>query len=448
MVRRLVERVVAFEEGELAPAVLSAVYFFCVLFGYFMLRPLRDAMGLAGGVDSLRRLFLVTLAVMIVANLVFAAVASRVPRRVFVPLVYGFGVACLVGFLLAFLVLGEHRSETVGKVFYVWLSVFNLMATTVFWGFMADIFRKDQAARLFGFIAVGGTAGAICGSAWTGMLADVLGTVGLFAGASVLFVAAGGIAIALDRVAQGRDMGSAEHALAHGAPLGGTSWQGVVDVILSPYLLGIAAYVLLFTVGSTLLYFEKMRIVAAFAEETEARARVLAWIEFGGQTLTVVLQLLLTGRLMRRFGAGALLAIVPIVTILGFVALAFWPIVLVVGAFDATRRAANFALSKPAREALFTIVPRAEKYKAKGLIDTFVYRGGDTVGTLADAGLAAIGLVAAWLVVPLGAASLGLGLWLGRRERDIALDATPMPDPIPEPTPGAGSLASPASPQI
>jgi AAA family ATP:ADP antiporter len=443
MMRRLVERVAAFEEGELAPAVLSAAYFFCLLFGYFMLRPLRDALGLAGGVDELRWLFVGTLGVMIVANVAFAAVASRVPRRVFVPLVYGLGVACLVGFLLAFLVLGDRRSETVGKVFYVWLSVFNLMATTVFWGFMADIFRKDQAARLFGFIAVGGTAGAICGSAWAGGLSETLGTIGQFAGASVFFLTAGVLAVVLDRVADGRNMGSSEHALARNAPLGGTSWQGVVEVVRSPYLLGIAIYVLLFAVGSTLLYFEKMRIVAAFADATEARAAVLGWIEFAGQTLTVVLQLLLTGRLMRRFGAGALLAIVPLVTILGFVAIAAWPLVLVVGAFDAIRRAANFALSKPAREALFTIVPRADKYKAKGLIDTFVYRGGDTVGAFADARLAVLGIAAAWLAVPIGVAALGLGLWLGRRAN------ASLEEPIIEPlSAGAGSLASPASPHV
>lgn len=440
MPRRWLERVTACQPGEMAPALLSAAYFFCVLFGYAMLRPLRDAIGLAGGVDSLRLLFLVTLGVMIVANLVFAAVASRVPRRVFVPSVYGFGVVSLVGFLLAFVVLGEHRSEFVGRVFYTWLSVFNLMATTVFWGFMADIYSKAQAARLFGFIAVGGTAGAMAGSAWTGLLATALGTMGIFAAASALFLAAGGLAWALDRVAQRRDMGSPGHALVHGSPLGGTSWQGVAGVLRSPYLLGIAGSVAAFTIGSTLLYFEKMRILEAFAQETESRARVLAWIEFAGQTLTVVLQLLLTGRLMRRWGAGVLLAVVPMVTIVGFVALAVWPVVLVVGAFEAVRRSANFALSKPAREALFTIVPRADKYKAKGLIDTFVYRGGDTAGTLADGWLSALGLAAAWLAVPLGAGSLVLGVWLGRRARVGVCDAPGTPVPA---APKAGPAGAP-----
>ncbi|OAB56007.1 hypothetical protein AY599_11240 [Leptolyngbya valderiana BDU 20041] len=445
MIRRVVERVVAFEEGELTPAALSAAYFFCLLFGYFMLRPLRDAMGLASGVDSLRLLFLGTLAVMIVANLVFAAIASRVPRRVFVPLVYGFGVACLVAFLLAFLVLGEARSETVGKVFYVWLSVFNLMATAVFWGFMADIFKKPQAARLFGFIAVGGTAGAICGSAWTGLLSEAIGTVGLFAGASFLILCAGALAIVLDRVAEGRRMGSAGHTLDAGGALGGTSWQGVVDVLRSPYLMGIACYVAAFTIGSTLLYFEKMRIIEGFAETIESRAQVLAWIELGGQTLTVLLQLFVTGRLMRRLGVGALLAVVPMVTVIGFVGLAAAPVLLVLAAFEVARRASHYALSKPAREALFTTVPRTDKYKAKGIIDTFVYRGGDTAGTVADAALAAAGLAAAWLAVPLGIGSLVVGVWLGRRSNDAEPAASPAPD-----LPGAApaSLASPANTHV
>ncbi len=439
----MVERVVAFEDGELAPAVLSCLYFFCLLFGYFMLRPLRDAMGLAGGVDELRWLFLGTLGVMVVANLAFAAVASRVSRRVFVPLVYGFGVACLVAFLLAFLVLGSTKSETVGKVFYVWLSVFNLMSTTVFWGFMADVFTREQGKRLFGFIAVGGTIGAICGSLWAGSLTDLLGSVGMFAAASVMYVAAGAIAVVLDSVAQRRDMGAHEHIRIRGVALGGTSWQGLIDVLRSPYLLGIAGYVAIFTIGSTLLYFEKMRIVEAFADTTESRAQLLAWIELGGQVLTVVLQLFLTGRLMRRFGVGALLAVVPIITIVGFIGLAAAPILLMLAAFEVARRAGNFALSKPARETLFTIVPRAEKYKAKGLIDTFVYRGGDTAGTLADMVLAGFGLVAAWLAVPLGAASLGIAIWLGRQEASRAKISKSIEEPL---IPGAGPLAAPASP--
>ncbi|UYV11296.1 MAG: hypothetical protein NCW75_08260 [Phycisphaera sp.] len=444
MIRRTVERVVAFEAGEFAPAVLSALYFYCLLFGYFMLRPLRDTMGLEGGVDSLRLLFLGTLAVMILANLAFAAVASRVARRVFVPLVYGFGVACLLCFLVAFLMLGPGGSEVVGRVFYVWLSVFNLMATAVFWGFMADIFTREQGKRLFGFIAVGGTAGAISGSAWTAGFAKALGDVGLFAGASALILAAGVLAVVLDRVASRRSMGSSDRALADGPSLGGTSWQGVIAVIRSPYLLAIAATVGLFAIASTLLYFEKNRIIEAYTGDAAVRTQLFAVIELGGQILTILLQVFITGRLMRRVGVGWLLAIVPAVTIAGFVALALAPFVLVVGMFEGVRRASHYALSKPARETLFTVVPRADKYKAKGLIDTFVYRGGDSVGALADMALAGIGLVAAWLAVPVGAASLGIAIWLGRQESSTTVQHLPIED---LPTPGSGPLASPASPQ-
>jgi AAA family ATP:ADP antiporter len=454
MIRRQIEKVVDFGPGEFGPAVLGALYFFFLLFGYFMLRPLRDAMGVEGGIDSLQVLFLVTLGVMVLANIAFSVVASRLPRRVFVPLVYWFAIACLGGFLALFLVLGDERSVVVGRVFYVWLSVFNLFAVTVFWGFMADIFTQPQGKRLFGFIGVGGTAGAICGSLWTGGLARAIGEVGLFASAMVLIGAASLVAVLLGRLAtrRGMSVGSAQArpsvctecgypsegldvdrcpecgAADFGAgrpsasrPLGGAGWSGVADVARSPYLMGIAAYVCLFTVLSTLLYFEKMRLVAAFTDDAEARAALLAWIELGGQTATILLQLFVTGRLIKRFGVGAMLAVVPMVTVVGFVGFAAAPALLFIALFEATRRASNFALSKPARETLFTVVSRSEKYKAKSFIDTFVYRGGDSIGTLAHMGVGGFGVAVAWLAVPLGLAALGLSFWLGGREESVAL---------------------------
>jgi len=442
VIRRQIERVVDFAPGEFAPAVLSALYFFCLLFGYFILRPLRDAMGLEGGVDSLRRLFLLTLGVMVVANIAFGFIASRLPRRIFVPLVYAFAVACLGGFLATFLALGENRSLLVGQIFYVWLSVFNLFAVTVFWGFMADIFRREQSKRLFGFIAVGGTAGAILGSAWTGALAGFLGEIGLFSCSMALIAGAGSIAVVLDRMAMKRNMrGEAVEAPEH-RPLGGASWQGIAHVFRSPYLMGIAIYVGAFTVLSTLLYFEKMRLIAAFTDDTGSRASLLAWIELGGQTATILLQLFITGRLMRLLGVGTLLAVVPAVTVIGFLGLAAAPSLLLIALFEASRRASNHALSKPARETLFTVVSREDKYKAKSFIDTFVYRGGDAVGTLTDRGIAALGVTVAWVAVPLAGGALLLSFWLGRRE-ELApeLESEPMPDP-----PGARPLVATPEP--
>lgn len=433
MIRRFIERVVDFAPGEFGPAVLSALYFFCLLFGYFMLRPLRDALGLEHGVDSLQVLFLITLGVMVIANLAFGFVASRLERRVFVPLVYGFAVLCIGVFLAIFLVRGEDRSALVGQVFYVWLSVFNLFAVTVFWGFMADIFRREQGKRLFGFIGVGGTAGAICGSAWSLALADTLGATGLFGCAMLCVAMAGAIAIALDRKAERRSMIGHEDEGEPPPRIGGASWEGIRDVARSPYLMGIAVYVGLFTVLSTFLYFEKARIVEALTTETDSRVQVYAGIELGGQMLTIVLQLFVTGRLMRLLGVGTLLAVVPAVTVIGFVGLAAVPSLLVIAVFEALRRASNHALSKPARETLFTVVPRADKYKAKSFIDTFVYRGGDAVGTLADRGIAAGGVTVAWVAVPLAAGALLLSFWLGRRE-ELTPDAIARMPPDPATT--------------
>ncbi len=436
---RLLRRVIDVRDGELVPAVLSGLYFFCLLFGYFMLRPLRDAMGLDGGVDSLRVLFLVTLGVMVAANVLFGVLASRLPRRVLVPLVYWIAIACLAGFLALLLAAGERPSPWVGRTFYVWLSVFNLFAVSVFWAFMADLFTLDQGKRLFGFIGVGGTAGAICGSAWTGLLAQRLGDAGLMASGMLLVAGAAVIATLLGRLAARRPHPEGDRA-ADPPALGGSAWHGVTAVVRSPFLLGIAAYVALYTILSTLLYFEKMRIVAGFVEEREARASILAFIEMAGQTATILVQLFLTGRLMRRLGVAALLAVVPVITILGFIGLAAVPGLLVIGVLEACRRAGNHALSKPARETLFTLVPREARYKAKAFIDTFIYRGGDTVGTLGDLLMAALGAGVWLLALPLGGVSLLLSVVLGRRERRPGASAAS------DGSGGSGSIAGPSAP--
>ena len=429
MARRWLEKIVDMRPGEPAVAFVSACYFFCLLFGYFLLRPLRETMGLEGGVDRLRWLFLGTLVVMIGVNVAYGFVVARFPRRVFVPLVYRFAIACLLVFLGVQLFLGETlanpQSEqdkalarTVGSIFYVWLSVFNVFAVTVFWGFMADVFTLKQGKRLFGFIGVGGTAGAIAGSAVAWQLADEVGPIGLVAGAIVLLELAARFAKWLGPAAQrAADVADAAgDAATRGSTLvGGTAWSGLVRVVRSPFLLAIAGYLVIFTVTSTLLYFEKMDVVDRTVEDRNQRTSIFALIELGGQTATILLQLFLTGRLMKALGVGGLLTMVPIVSIIGFTALMLEPTLLVVGIFEAVRRASNFALSKPARETLFTVMTRDDKFKAKSVIDTFVYRGGDVVGTLAHKGLAVAAVAAGVLAIPLGVVGTGLAVWLGWR---------------------------------
>lgn len=410
MARGWIERVFVMKPGEFRLALLAAAQFFCLLCGYFMLRPLRETMGLQSGVDVLRQLVLATVLTMVVANVVYGFIASRVPRVVLVPGVYGWAIVCLGGFVAVLVASGGEPGVRTGYVFFVWLSVFNLFAVSVFWSLMADVFTLEQGKRLFGFIGVGGTAGAIAGLSLVWKWAPVLGTLGLVSIASVLVAASGTIAVVMSRWASERG--------SEGNPVEGKSWSGLTHLLGSRYLSAIGAVVLIYTVLSTLLYFEKARIIAATVESDADRTAVFAAIEWWAQVLTILIQVFLTGRLMKWLGVGVLLAVVPAVSVVGFATLGLVPSLAVVAVFEAVRRASNFSLSKPARETLFTVVSRDEKYKAKAGIDTFVYRGGDTVGTLTDEWLARLAVPVAAVAVPLGAVGVGLSLWLGRRERE------------------------------
>jgi AAA family ATP:ADP antiporter len=418
MGRGLLARLVDARENESVPMLLAAAQFFCLLFGYFMVRPLRETMGLRGGVDEVRVLFQVTIGVMIVGNLAYGLVASRVGRRALVPGVYGAVVLSMGGFLAWMLAAGEGESVWLWRVFYVWLSVINVFTVSVFWQLLADVFTLEQGKRLFGFIGVGGTTGAIAGSTYAWELADRIGTFGLMVSASALFIAAGVIALVLCR-AVGPGPSEPARAGVEGRAVGGRAWSGLTRLFADRYLGGVGLLVLLFTIGSTLLYFEKLRIVGLAVEGDADRTRLFAGIELAGQVLTVVLQVLLTGRLMRWLGVGALLAVVPLVTVFGFGALGFFPVLTVLTVFEATRRAGNFALTKPARETLFTVVPREDKYKAKAGIDTFVYRGGDSIGTGIDGLLARLGAPVAAVAIPVGLIGVWLAGWLGRREHEL-----------------------------
>lgn len=410
MIRRQLERLVDFEEGEFLPALLAALYFFCLLFGYFMLRPLRESMGLEGGVDRLRWLYLGTLVAMIVINIIYGALVSKVERRRFIPIVYRFAIACLLVFLGLLLWRGDDLGTTVGSVFYVWLSAFNVFTLTVFWGFMADTFTLEQGKRLFGFIGLGGTLGALAGSTYAWQLASTLGPVGLMISAAMLLECATQLARRLGSLAAQR---SREEAREEVEPVGGVSWSGISRVLRNPKLRLVALYVLYFTVMSTFIYFEKARIVEATVEGRDQRTEVFARIEVLAQSLTILVQVFLTARLMRWFGIGVLLAVVPVISLIGFSWLTLAPSLLAITVFEAVRKAGNYGVSKPAREALFTTVERDEKYKAKGVIDTFVYRTGDTVGTWVDQAISMGMVTVGVLAFPIIAGSIAIAAWLG-----------------------------------
>lgn len=420
---RLLRRAVDVREHESAALAASCAYFFFILSAYYVIRPVRDEMGVAGGVDNLAWLFTATLLGMLLMHPLFTALVARLPRRRFVPLIYRFFILNLVVFFLVFRAAGAEQAVWVGRVFFIWTSVFNLFVVSVFWSFMTDLYRPAQSQRLFGLVAVGGTMGAILGSTITSALVPLLGPVSLLLVSALLLEIAARAARALDgqeaTLARGEETDTAGGEGA--AIIGGGTLDGIRDVARSPYLLGIAALMLLFTISSTFLYFQQAAVVArVFESNPQARTRLFASIDLAVNVLTLAAQVFVTGRLLRWLGLAVSLAFLPAMTLIGFGILASAPVLAVVVVFQVVRRAGNFAIQRPAREVLYTVLPRTDKYKAKNFNDTFVYRLGDQLGAWSYTAIAWLGLGLAGLaltMVPLSAVWLLLALWLGGRYR-------------------------------
>jgi AAA family ATP:ADP antiporter len=419
--------------GEGAALVWSCAYYFFVLCAYYVLRPIRDEMGAAGGVDNLAWLFTGTLGAMLLVQPFYGGLVAKLPRRRFVPLTYRFFITNLVAFFVLLKIADASQSVWIGRVFFIWTSVFNLFVVSVFWSFMADIFRPGQGKRLFGIVAVGGTVGAVLGSTITTALAKPLGSINLLLVSALILELAARASSALDarepllRAADATpDANASPREAAAGGNadtvIGGGVLDGVKHVLKSPYLIGIAVLMLCFTIASTFLYFQQVDIVAqAFADDRDARTRTFGLIDLAVNILTLITQLFLTGRVVKWFGVGATLAFLPVVTLIGFAVLGVSPVLPVLIVFLVIRRAGNFAIQRPAREALYTVLPRGDKYKAKNFNDTFVYRLGDQMGAWSYTWMGVFGLglsALAFSMVPLSAAWLALALWLGRRYKD------------------------------
>jgi len=422
----VLRRAVDVQPDEVRAMLMAFVYFFFVLSGYFVLRPIRDAVAAASGVSKLPWLFAGTLTMTLICNPLFSALVVRFPVRRFIAITYHFFIANLLGFYVLMRIASPTEGSTVdvwvGRAFFVWTSVFNLFVVSVFWCFMADVFRSDQGKRLFGFIGVGGTLGSIVGSAATAVLAPRIGAVNLLLVSAVLLEIAVLTVVRFPARQGSADAPASRRALDEAA-IGGSMWAGFSHVARSPYLLGISVFLILYTLGSTFLYFEQADIVGHTYASRAARTEVLAQIELAVQVLTVVVQVFFTGRIIRWLGLAAALALLPLLTMIGFGALGAIPVFATLAIFTVVRRASNFALTNPSMEVLFTVVPREDKYKAKSFIETFVYRGGDQLSAWAYAGLAALGLGfsgIAFSAVPLAAVWLVLGLWLGRKQARMA----------------------------
>jgi AAA family ATP:ADP antiporter len=403
-------------EGEVRALLLAFAYFFSLLLGYYLLRPIREEMGIRADVAKLHWLFTATFAAMLVAVPLYSAVVARVPRRRAVPWVYRFFLLHLLAFW-ALLRFGVAPVWT-ARAFYVWVSVYNLFVVSVFWSLLADLFTSRQGKRLFGFVAAGGSAGALLGSALVAALVGRVGVANLLLLSAAFLEASALCAAALARWAPGAGVGGA--APRDGGPLGGSAFAGFASVVRSPYLLAVAGQFVLFSLGSTFLYFNLARTVAASFPDAAARAALFAKVDLAVNVGALATQSLATGRIVAAIGLAGALVLVPALTAAGFALAALAPGPWTFGAFQVIRRAAHFAVDRPSREVLFTVVPREDKYKAKAFIDTFVYRGGDTVSGWLHAALAAGGLALSGLslaAVPFAILSAGVALWLARRQR-------------------------------
>lgn len=403
---------------EVGALTLGFLYYFLILSSYYVIRPIRDDFGAAGGLDNLPWLFTGTLVVMLLANALFSSLVARFSRRRFIPIAYRFFVANLLTFFLLLTFLSKAHQVWVGRAFFVWTSVFNLFVVSVFWAFMVDIFNSEQGKRLFGLISVGGTLGAIVGAAITATLVRKIGQVNLLLISAVLVE----LSAQCVRIfpAHFSNSAAAHRKEVQGeTPVGGGVWTGPSHNMSSPYLLGISGYMLLYSITSTFLYFQQVGIATSAFTDRSARTAFFATIDLLVNILTILVQLFLTGRLLKWLGVGVTLAILPALSVIGFAALGVVPTLTLLVVFLTLRRAANFAIARPTRETLFTVVSREDKYKAKNFIDTFVYRTGDQIGAWTSPLLARLGLGlrgVSLVATPLAAIWLLMSLWLGMKQ--------------------------------
>lgn len=436
---RLLRLVVDVRPGETRAMLWGAFYYFALMASYYPLKAIRDEIGSRDGAEGLSELFTATFIGMLLVVPIFSWLVSRVRRRTLLPLVYVFFTLNILGFYVLF----RFSSSALAGVefwnhdgnwwlaagYFVWVSVYNLFVVSVFWGFMADLFRAGQGKRLFGFIAAGASVGAVAGSA--------IASIKMRDSYNLMLISAALLAVAIlcvwrlgrhDRAGEGEgDRGKEDDNV-----VGGNWWDAFVAVARSPYLIGIAGYILFYTATSTLLYFFQAEVVYAAFEGRDARTAVFGRIYLATNILSMIVAAIITGRLMHRMGVSLVLVILPTITLIGFailtVAQNFAPagtmwwgyaaILWVFLPFTVIRSASNYAMAKPAREVLFTVVSRAEKYKAKIFIDTAVYRGGDVATAWALEPLRKAGglLAMTGVGVPLALAWIILGFFLGRAQ--------------------------------
>jgi ATP:ADP antiporter, AAA family len=417
---RIFSTLTVVERHELPLVVTAFFLFFCVLGGYFAVRPVRETVGTILGRDRVANLWLANWIVSLAIVPLYGAVVAKIRRSVFLPLIYGFVAVALA--IVGAVLKAQPQSVAVAQFFYVFISVLILFLVSVFWSFLVELFDSGQAKRLFPVIAAGGTAGALVGPLFTDLTARTIGNTGILFVGAALFVLAVVLQAILIRIWKSgpeprRDPGEVHHQTRDHA-LGGNPFAGITLVLRSPYLLGIAAYVVLLATATTFLYFEQLRLVAITFADTQTRTSVFARIDWIVQSLTILAQLFITGRVASRLGLAVLLTIIPVAIFFGFVALAIWNTFAVLAVVMVLRRSGEYAFVRPGREMLWTPMTKETKYKAKNFIDVPVYRGADAAVAQLQRAIEGAGLGAqtAALLGALGAILWAInGWWLGRR---------------------------------
>lgn len=430
----MLKKIIPIEREEWAPVLLATAYGFCILFSYYILRAVRDEISAADR-GNLQYLWTAVFLVMMLAVPLYSTVVSRFSRGVFIPLANRFFALNLIAFYAALELLPQDARPWIDRVFYVWASVFALFVVTVFWGFVVDLFRDRQGKRVFGFIAVGSSLGGILGSLFTSIVAELVPTFVLLLVAVVPLEAAAWLAWFLHRRS-----GEGQQILRTEGPdrVPGTAWSGIRVVFSSPYLRNIAAYIFLMTFASTVLYFQQAELVGEAITDRGARTVFFARIDLAVNILTIGAQMFLAAHVLRWLGIGLSLAFLPALAFLGFLALGTYPLLAVLVVLQVLYRSGRYAIARPAREVLYTVVGREERYKSKAFIDAAVYRGGDLVNGWIYAGLAWVGLgvgAIALVAAPVMGVWLVTGLFLGRAQEEQArlAEEEPVPPPAEDP---------------
>jgi len=415
----IIERVFGPKRQEFVAVAWSFAYFFCVLSSYYIIRPVREEMAVGGGPNTIPLLFIGTFVAMIFATSIFGWVASRYPRRTFLPWVYLFFISNILIFWFVFSQARNSGEDYVwlGRVFFVWLSVFNLFVVSVFWSFMADIYTREQGRRLFGFITSGGSIGALIGGLVTSSLVTNIGFQNLLPiSAAVLLVAVFCIGRLKGWVHNEHD-GEIGTTVESDEPLGGSPFAGITHLFSSKYFLGIALMSLIASLLGTTLYMFRADLIGSAILDPDVRIQFFSNMNIASNALALIAQMFLVKQVVTRFGIGRSLVLFPVASIIGFSILSMDPTLMAVAILDVVRRGLGFGFAKPSTDMLYSVVTPEEKYKTKNAIDTAIYRGGDVVGTWSIRFMSILGLGIAGIsivMVPFALISAVVALWLGR----------------------------------